>query len=130
MLSCGLQWPVRGHHTEQAGTLGFPGVFAERNVTSLSTPERATFEVIAIATSAGGLKALSQVLAALPHDFPPAIVVVQHLDPRHRSLMADILSRRSTLPVKQAEESDKLRPGMVYIAPPNKHNAAYLRTKA
>ena len=35
--------------------------------------------------------------------------------------MADILSRRSTLPVKQAEESDKLRPGMVYIAPPNKH---------
>ena len=83
--------------------------------------ERATFEVIAIATSAGGLKALSQVLAALPADFPPAIVVVQHLDPRHRSLMADILSRRSNLPVKQAEENDKLRPGTVYIAPPNKH---------
>ena len=77
--------------------------------------------MIAIATSAGGLKALSQVLAALPHDFPAAIVVVQHLDPRHRSLMADILSRRSTLPVKQAEESDKLQPGTVYIAPPNKH---------
>jgi two-component system chemotaxis response regulator CheB len=35
--------------------------------------------------------------------------------------MADILSRRSTLPVKQAEESDKLQPGTVYIAPPNKH---------
>jgi len=87
----------------------------------LSTPERSTFEVIAIATSAGGLKALSQVLAALPHDFPPAIVVVQHLDPRHRSLMADILSRRSTLPVKEAAESEKLRPGTVYIAPPNKH---------
>ena len=83
--------------------------------------ERATFEVIAIATSAGGLKALSQVLAALPADFPPAIVVVQHLDPRHRSLMADILSRRSNLPVKQAEETDKLQPGTVYIAPPNKH---------
>jgi two-component system chemotaxis response regulator CheB len=61
------------------------------------------------------------VLAALPADFPPAIVVVQHLDPRHRSLMADILSRRSALPVKQAEEGDKLRPGTVFIAPPNKH---------
>ena len=80
-----------------------------------------TFEVIAIATSAGGLKALSQVLAALPADFAPAIVVVQHLDPRHRSLMADILSRRSALPVKQAEEGDKLRPGTVFIAPPNRH---------
>jgi len=90
-------------------------------VTNSSTPERVTFEVIAIATSAGGLKALSQVLAALPHDFPPAIVVVQHLDPRHRSLMADILSRRSTLPVKQAEDGDKLQPGTVYIAPPNRH---------
>src|SRR5262249_57937486 len=49
------------------------------------------------------------------------IVVVKHLDQRHRSLMADILSRRSNLPVKQAEETDKLRPGTVYIAPPNKH---------
>ena len=92
-----------------------------RKATSVSAPERATFEVIAIATSAGGLKALGQVLGALPADFPPAIVVVQHLDPRHRSLMADILSRRSVLPVKQAEESDKLKPGTVYIAPPNKH---------
>lgn len=67
--------------------------------------------MIAIATSAVGLKALSQIPAARPRDFPPAIVVVQHLDPRHRSLMADILSRRRTLPVKQAEENDKLRPG-------------------
>jgi len=80
-----------------------------------------TFEVIAIATSAGGLKALSQVLAALPADFAAAIVVVQHLDPRHRSLMADILSRRSALPVKQAEEGERLRPGTVFIAPPNRH---------
>jgi two-component system, chemotaxis family, protein-glutamate methylesterase/glutaminase len=87
----------------------------------VSSREPSNFEVIAIATSAGGLKALTQVLSALPPDFSPAIVVVQHLDPRHRSLMADILSRRSTLPVKQADENDKLRPGTVYIAPPNKH---------
>jgi two-component system, chemotaxis family, protein-glutamate methylesterase/glutaminase len=85
------------------------------------TPFRPAFDVIAVATSAGGLKALSQVLAALPGDFPCAIVIVQHLDPRHRSLMADILSRRTTLPVKQAAEGDKLEPGTVYIAPPNRH---------
>jgi two-component system chemotaxis response regulator CheB len=48
-------------------------------------------------------------------------VVVQHLDPRHRSLMADILSRRTALEVRQAEEDDELSPGTVYIAPPNRH---------
>jgi len=81
----------------------------------------AAFDVVALAASAGGLMALSQVLSALPPDFPAAVVVVQHLDPRHRSLMADILSRRTPLKVKQAEEGDSLNPAMVYIAPPNRH---------
>jgi len=80
-----------------------------------------SFDVIAIASSAGGLKAMSIVLNALPPAFSPSIVVVQHLDPRHRSLMAHILSRRTVLPVKEAEEADKLARGTVYIAPPNKH---------
>src|SRR5213594_4896572 len=79
------------------------------------------FDIVALAASAGGLRALSQVLAALPADFPAAIVVVQHLDPRHRSLMADILSRRTALQVKQAEEKDRLHPATVFIAPPNRH---------
>ena len=65
------------------------------------SPLTSTFEIVAIASSAGGLKALSQVLSALPADFPPSIVVVQHLDPRHRSMMADILSRRTPLQVKE-----------------------------
>ncbi len=81
----------------------------------------APFEVVALAASAGGLGALSQLLAALPKDFAPALVVVQHLDPRHRSLMADILSRRTPLRVKEAEEGDCLTSATVYIAPPNKH---------
>ena len=79
------------------------------------------FDIVALAASAGGLRALSQVLAALPADFPAAIVVVQHLDPRHRSLMSDILSRRTPLKVKQATEGDCLSPGTAYIAPPNRH---------
>jgi two-component system, chemotaxis family, protein-glutamate methylesterase/glutaminase len=90
-------------------------------VENSATPFRPSFDVIAVATSAGGLKALSQLLAPLPSDFPCAIVIVQHLDPRHRSLMADILSRRTALPVTQAAEGDKLEPGTVHIAPPNRH---------
>src|SRR5213594_1590589 len=79
------------------------------------------FDIVALAASAGGLRALSQVLAALPAEFPAAIVVVQHLDPRHRSLMADILRRRTELAVVQASEGDRIVPGTVYIAPPDRH---------
>ena len=79
------------------------------------------YDIVALAASAGGLRSLSHVLGALPADFPAALVIVQHLDPRHRSLMADILRRHTTLKVKEAEEGDVLRPGMVYTAPPNKH---------
>ncbi len=81
----------------------------------------AAFDVVAVAASAGGIAAISNVLSGLPENFPAAIVIVQHLDPRHRSLIAEILSRRTSLKVKQAEEGDKLSPGTVYIAPPNSH---------
>ena len=66
----------------------------------------AAFDIVALAASAGSLMALSSVLSGLPADFPATLVIVQHLDPRHRSLMADILSRRTSLRVKQAEEGD------------------------
>ena len=85
-----------------------------------NTPQEA-FDLVVIAASAGGLNALSTVLSGLPANFPATIVIVQHLDPRHRSLMADILSRRTPLKVKQAQEGDRLELGMVFIAPPNRH---------
>jgi two-component system chemotaxis response regulator CheB len=88
---------------------------------SLFFMTKAAFDIVAVAASAGGLMALGQILSALPSDFPAAIVIVQHLDPRHRSLMADILSRRTPLQVKQAQEGDHLTPGTVYIAPPDRH---------
>jgi two-component system chemotaxis response regulator CheB len=81
----------------------------------------AAFDVVALASSAGGIAALSEILGNLPADFPAAIVVVQHLDPRHRSLMADILRRRTALGVVQAAEGDHIRAGTVYIAPPDRH---------
>lgn len=90
----------------------------------VSKPEffpNASFDIVALASSAGGLTALSEVLACLPSDFPAAIVVVQHLDPRHRSLIAEILSRRTTLRVKEAEEGNHLNSATVFIAPPNRH---------
>lgn len=84
-------------------------------------PAAAGLTVVALAASAGGLNALSHVLAALPVDFPAAVVIVQHLWPLHRSLMASILSRRTRLPVEEAHGGDVLRPGAVFIAPADHH---------
>lgn len=87
----------------------------------LSPFPNAAFDVVALAASAGGLTALSKVLAGLPAHFPAALVVVQHLDPHHRSLLANILNKRTQLWVEEAEEGGSLTPGKVCIAPPNWH---------
>jgi two-component system chemotaxis response regulator CheB len=79
------------------------------------------YDVVAVATSAGGLHALSAVLSALPEQFPIAIVVVQHLEANRKSFLTDILDKRTGLHVKQAAEGDHLQPHTVYIAPPGHH---------
>jgi two-component system, chemotaxis family, protein-glutamate methylesterase/glutaminase len=79
------------------------------------------YDIVALASSAGGLKALTEVLGALPTQFPSALVVVQHLDPRHRSLMADILGRRTALRVREAVDGEVVSPGTAHIAPPDRH---------
>jgi two-component system chemotaxis response regulator CheB len=82
---------------------------------------RPAFEVVALATSAGGLRALGAVLGALPAGFPAAVLVVQHLARHQPSLLPDILRRRTALRVKEAAEGDRLTPGTVFVAPPDRH---------
>jgi len=77
--------------------------------------------VVAIAASAGGLHALTEVLSHLPADFPAAVVVVQHLQPARHSYMAEILARCSSLPVSQAVDGERLLRGHVFVAPANYH---------
>jgi len=81
----------------------------------------APYEIVAIAASAGGITALKNVLSELPADFPVPVVVVQHLDPRHRTIIAEVLGRRAKLPVRLAQEGEQAEPGTVYIAPPDRH---------
>lgn len=77
--------------------------------------------VVAMAASAGGLHALSVILAALPADFPAALAIVMHLSPNHESLLAGILGCRTLLRVKQAQPGDVLCESCVFVAPPNHH---------
>jgi len=78
------------------------------------------FEAVVIGSSAGGIHALSSVLAALPSEFPLPIIIVQHLHPHSDSYLAHILSTKCELKVKQADEKETIT-NAVYIAPPNYH---------
>jgi len=79
------------------------------------------FDIVAIASSAGGVTALSELLAELPSSFPSTILIVQHLSPNYVSHLAEILARKAQLPVKPAENGEKARPGTIYVAPPDQH---------
>lgn len=83
--------------------------------------EGSFFDVIAIAASAGGLKAITELVSSLPPDLPAAIMVVQHMSPESESYLAEILSRSTQLKVKQAEDGEKISKGTIYTPRPNKH---------
>jgi len=77
-------------------------------------------QLVVIGSSAGGIEALSRVVASLPSDFPAPIVIAQHLDPRRPSHLGDILARHATLPVKPVEESAPLEDGVIFVVPSNR----------
>jgi len=85
------------------------------------THSRTAFDAVAVGASAGGLMALRVAVAALPARFPAAVLIVQHLKPHHKSLLAELLGHWTCLPVEGAVDGEKIRAGKVYIAPPDHH---------
>ena len=75
--------------------------------------------IAAIGASAGGLEAISEVLAALPRASPLAYVVIQHLDPEYKSQLAEILAQHTAMPVATIREGMTVEPGRVYVLPEN-----------
>jgi two-component system chemotaxis response regulator CheB len=84
-------------------------------------PDR--FDLVVIASSAGGIVALQEILGHLPESFPAPLIVAQHLcaSSRYRSVLDEVLRRSTPLHVKWAEDGESLRPGTVYIAPQDRH---------
>ncbi|MDQ8204014.1 chemotaxis protein CheB [Pelagicoccus sp. SDUM812003] len=76
--------------------------------------------VVGVGASAGGLSAFKQFLEALPSDTGMAFVLIQHLDPNHESMMADLLSKSTKMPVVPAEHAMTIEPDRVYMIPPNR----------
>lgn len=99
-------------------TAGGPVQDAGSRPADITAPQ---FDIVAIGASAGGVEALHVVLSALPPEFPAAVLVVQHMDPRQKSMLAGLLSRRCRLRVKPATSGEHIVPGRVYIAQPDAH---------
>jgi two-component system CheB/CheR fusion protein len=80
----------------------------------------ADFHVVGIGASAGGLDSLERLFTHLPTDTGMAFVVLQHLSPDFKSLMDELLSRRTSMPIRQAEHDMPVEPNTVYLLPPMK----------
>lgn len=79
------------------------------------------YPIIALSCSAGGLDALTKVLAPLPAELPAAVLVLQHMPPDVSSNLPAILGRSTALTVAWARDGDPLRPGFVLVAPAGQH---------
>lgn len=78
-------------------------------------------EAIVIGASAGALEALSIILPALPANFCVPIVVVVHIPPDKKSVLAEILHAKCRISVVEVEDKEPLLPGTAYVAPPDYH---------
>ena len=83
-------------------------------------PRRAT-QVVAIGASTGGPKVIEDVLASLPAEYGPAVIVIQHMADAFFGAMVTTLRKRCALTIKIAETGDRLLPSTVLIAPPAAH---------
>src|SRR5665213_1275651 len=79
-----------------------------------------SFPIVGIGASAGGLDAFKELLAALPENGGMAYVLIPHLDPDHQSVLTEILSRVTKMPVAQVQAGVAVARDHVYVIPPNK----------
>ena len=98
-----------------------PPTGAEAPAEEASAQASSPFPIVGVGASAGGLEAFTQMLSALPVDTGMAFVLVQHLAPKHPSLLAEILSRTTAMPVTEVQDEPRVQPNHVYVIPPNRN---------
>jgi two-component system CheB/CheR fusion protein len=79
-----------------------------------------SFPIVAIGASAGGLEAMMELLQHLPPDTGMAFIYVQHLSPDHKSMLTEILSKKTRMKVQEIDDMDKIKPNNVFVIPYNK----------
>lgn len=94
-----------------------------KSTTTVTGPPAAsgsTFPVVAIGASAGGLEAMMELLTYLPSDTGMAFIYVQHLSPDHKSMLTEILSKKTKMKVQEIDDMDKIEPDNIFVIPYNK----------
>lgn len=116
-------WPERTARKDQPGAAKPSAVpLPDEAVPSgRRTRRHASFPIAAVGASAGGLDALKRFLGALPLDSGIGFVLVPHLHPRHKSLMVELLSNQTQLPVSEARHGMAVQPNRIYVIPPNRY---------
>ena len=87
---------------------------------SAPAADAATFHIVGVGASAGGLESLERFFTHIPPDSGMAFVVLQHLSPDFKSFMNELLSRRTAMAIVQAEHEMLVEPNTVYLLPPMK----------
>ena len=82
-------------------------------------PLKTSFPIVGIGASAGGLEAFKELLAHTPINTGMAFVIIQHLDPKHSSMSAEILGRSTKMRVNEITDGMRVEPNRVYVIPPN-----------
>src|SRR5437879_2678501 len=81
--------------------------------------QEADTTIVAIGASAGGIEALTDLMTYLSPDTGMAFVLVQHLDPKHHSILTELLARKTTMSVTEVSDGLPIKPNHVYVIPPN-----------
>ena len=93
----------------------------EKNLPVLDT--KAPFPIVGIGASAGGLEAFEQFFTHTPPDTGMAFVLIQHLDPKHKSILSELVRRYTRMTVHEVEDGMAVEPNTVYVIPPNRNMA-------
>ena len=92
----------------------------KKNSTTKAEVKENSFPIVAIGASAGGLEAMIELLKYLPADTGMAFIYVQHLSPDHKSMLTEILSKKTSMIVQEIDDMDKIMPNNIFVIPYNK----------
>jgi two-component system CheB/CheR fusion protein len=110
---------IKSTHTEMMHSVGSEAGTVEASADGAS---EITFPVVGIGASAGGLAAIERFLAAMPPDTESgmAFVLVQHLDPDHKSILLDLIKKYTRMQAFKIEDGMRVQPNCIYVIPPKK----------